>query len=356
MLAHILNKIYSNQRISTDDALYLYYNAPLSTLINLANLIKYNRYQKKVFYTQNVHIEPTNLCIYKCKFCSFHKEPHESPFWEYSIDDILCFLKNIPHSIKEIHITGGVHPNRKISWYITLFKKIKEIHPQAHIKAFTAIEIHHIAKISGLTVSETLQSLAEQGLSSIAGGGAEIFNEEIRKKLCPEKGTSSLWINVHKQAHRLGISSNATMLYGHIETIEHRVEHMHIIRSMQDETKGFLAFIPLKFRNQHNFLSYINEVSFIEDIKTFALSRIFFDNIDHIKAYWPMIGKEKAAFLLHAGADDIDGTIYNSTRIYSMSGSEEQQPSATTKELMFLIEKENFIPVERDIFYNEIII
>lgn len=211
-----------------------------------------------------------------------------------------------------------------------------------------------MSKLSSLSVSETLVALKNSGLSSLAGGGAEILNDEIRMRLCPEKGKSSTWIDVHKEAHQQGIPSNATMLYGHIEKIEQRIEHMAIIRNIQDETHGFQAFIPLKFRNQNNYLSHINEVTFIEDVKTFALARIFFDNIDHIKAYWPMIGKNKAAFLLHAGADDIDGTIYNSTRIYSMSGSEEQQPSITKEELMEIITRENFMPVERDIFYQRL--
>lgn len=354
MLNLIVDKVLSNQRITEEEALTLYRHLPLSKLVEIAHSIKARRFGEQVFFIQNVHIEPTNYCVYRCKFCSFHKQPDENLFWEYSIENIQNFLKSIPKTIQEIHITGGVHPNRDIRWYKELLTAVKEIHPQAHIKAFTAIEIQYMAKLSSLSVSETLSSLKNVGLNSLAGGGAEILNDEIRKRLCPEKGKSSLWINVHKEAHRQGILSNATMLYGHIESIEQRIEHMAIIRNIQDETNGFQAFIPLKFRNQNNFLSHINEVTFIEDVKTFALARIFLDNIEHIKAYWPMIGKDKAAFLLHAGSDDIDGTIYNSTRIYSMSGSEEQHPSVTKEELMEIITRENFVPVERDIFYNEL--
>lgn len=354
MLNRIIDKILSNQRISQQEALIIYQQLPLSKTVELAHYIKKQRFGEDVYYIQNVHIEPTNRCVYRCRFCSFHKQPGENLFWEYSIEDIQNFLKKIPKTIKEIHITGGVHPHRDIEWYLNLLKNIKKIHPQAQIKAFTAIEIYYMSKLSSLSVSETLVALKNSGLSSLAGGGAEILNDEIRMRLCPEKGKSSTWIDVHKEAHQQGIPSNATMLYGHIEKIEQRIEHMAIIRNIQDETHGFQAFIPLKFRNQNNYLSHINEVTFIEDVKTFALARIFFDNIDHIKAYWPMIGKNKAAFLLHAGADDIDGTIYNSTRIYSMSGSEEQQPSITKEELMEIITRENFMPVERDIFYQRL--
>ena len=354
MLNRIVDKVLSNQRITEKEALFLYNQLPLSKLVELAHYIKTYRFDKQVFFIQNVHIEPTNSCVHRCKFCSFHKQPGEELFWEYSIEEIQNFLKTIPKTIQEIHITGGVHPRRDIGWYRELLFAVKEIHPQAQIKAFTAIEIHYMAKLSSLSISDTLTMLKNAGLNSLAGGGAEILNDKIRMQLCPEKGQSSLWIAIHKEAHSLGIPSNATMLYGHIEKIEHRIEHMAIIRSIQDETHGFHAFIPLKFRNQNNYLSHVNEVSFIEDVKTFALARIFLDNMDHIKAYWPMIGKDKAAFLLHAGADDIDGTIYNSTRIYSMSGSEEQKPSITKNELMEIIIREKFVPVERNIFYQKL--
>lgn len=349
----IIQKIINQQRISKEEALHIYYNAPLSLLMNTAFHLKQRLYGNKVYYINNVHIEPTNFCVYKCKFCSFHKEPHESDFWEDDIDSILQKLNNLPESITEIHITGGVHPQRDLYWYIALLKSIKRARISVQIKAFTAIEIHYMCKKANKSIKEGLQLLKEAGLNSLAGGGAEIFNKEIRKKLCPEKGSSEMWLNIHKEAHWAGIISNATMLYGHIESIEHRIEHMEIIRNLQDETHGFNCFIPLKFRKQDNFLSHLNEISFVEDLKLFAISRIFLDNIPHLKAYWPMIGREKAALLIYAGADDLDGTIYNSTKIYSMAGSEEQKPSITTEEMRKLISTENFIPVERDLFYKE---
>lgn len=351
----IIKKINLEQRISVEDALFLFYNLALPELISLANEINKKKHDRKVYFIQNIHLEPTNYCVYQCKFCSFKKQPNEKDFWDYTWDEIEIFLKKLPQTIKEIHVTGGVHPDRDVYWYIRLIQNIRKILPKAHIKAFTAIEIHYMCQKAGISILEGLKLLKKNGLTALAGGGAEIFNDEIRKKLCPEKGSSKIWIETHRKAHSLGIISNATMLYGHIENIHHRLEHMEIIRNIQDETHSFQAFIPLKFRNKNNFLSHIKEITFIEDIKMFALARIFFDNIPHIKAYWPMLGKEKSIFLLHAGVDDIDGTIYNSTKIYSMSGSEEQDPSFSVEELKTLIYKEKFMPVERDIFYNEII-
>lgn len=350
----LLNSCLSGHRITVNDAVFLYKHASLSGLIEAAYKYKFKLFGKKVYYIQNVHVETTNYCVYKCKFCSFHKEPDEQNFWEDDINQIIEKISKIPDSVKEIHITGGVHPYRDIYWYIKLLEQIKMKIPAAHIKAFTAIEINYMCKKANKTISEGLMMLQKAGLNSLAGGGAEIFNSEIRQQLCPEKGEASMWLNVHHEAHKLGIVSNATMLYGHIETIEHRIEHMSIIRAMQDETNGFNCFIPLKFRNQQNHLSEIKELPFIEDVRLFALSRLFFDNIPHIKAYWPMIGRDKAVVLLNAGADDLDGTIYDSTKIYTMAGSEEQKPMITVEDLKALIRNENFIPIERDLFYKEL--
>jgi len=351
---NILNHRIKGERITAEEALFLYLNAPLSILLKTAYTIKFNAFGKKVYYIQNVHVEPTNYCIYKCKFCSFHKEPHEPLFWEDEIDTIIERINLLPPSLREIHITGGVHPHRGLEWYLSLLVNLKKLRPSIQIKAFTAIEIQFMAKKSGKSTSEALLLLKNAGLDSLAGGGAEIFDAKVRQQLCPEKGDAQMWLNIHEQAHRLNIVSNATMLYGHIESIEHRLEHMNTLRILQDKTQGFNCFIPLKFRHQHNFLSHIQELPFIEDMKIFALSRIFFDNIPHIKAYWPMIGREKATLLLHAGADDIDGTIYDSTKIYTLAGSEEQKPMITVDALKSLIQAEGFIPIERDLFYNEI--
>ncbi len=350
----IINKALQQSRITKEEAIFLYQNSSLSSLMNTAYALKQSKFNDKVYYIDNVHIEPTNYCVYKCKFCSFHKEPGENNFWEEDIYLIVKNLIKLPESITEIHITGGVHPQRDLLWYVEMLKAIKASRPLANIKAFTAIEINYMCKKANKSINEGLMLLKKAGLDSLAGGGAEIFNKSIRRQLCPEKGNAEMWLNIHKEAHQAGIISNATMLYGHIESIEHRLEHMEIIRTLQDETHGFNCFIPLKFRKQYNFLSHLNELPFTEDLKLFAISRIFLDNIHHLKAYWPMLGREKAALLLYAGADDIDGTIYDSTRIYSMAGSEEQKPSISKQELKTLIENEKFIPVERNLFYKEI--
>ncbi len=350
----IENKVKNNIRITTDDALFLYENAPLGKLGSMANFIKNKLTGNEVYFNRNIHIEPTNICLYRCKFCSFSKDESDSLSWNYSQDEILAIVSShIKDKITEIHITGGVFPKREINWFTDLFLKIKYILPNVHIKAFTAIELKYLFRISKVSLVEGLNKLKDAGLGSLAGGGAEIFDDEIRMKLCPEKGPSEIWLNIHENAHKLGLSSNATMLYGHVEKYEHRVMHMNELRELQDRTKGFNAFIPLKFRKQNNFLSYLPEISVVEDLKNYAVSRIFLDNIKHIKAYWPMFGKENARLALHFGADDIDGTIYETTKIYSLAGSEEQAPVMSPTEITEIITQEGFIPVERNSLYEK---
>ena len=350
----IENKVRNNKRISTDDALFLYENVPLGKLGSLANFIKNKLTGNEVYFNRNIHIEPTNICLYRCKFCSFSKDENDSLAWNYTHDDIISIVKShIKDKITEIHITGGVYPKRDINWFTDLFFKIKETIPQIHIKAFTAIELEYLFRISNISLEVGLKKLIEAGLNSLAGGGAEIFDNEIRMKLCPEKGPAEIWLNIHETAHKLGLSSNATMLYGHIENYQHRVIHINELRNLQDKTNGFNAFIPLKFRKQNNFLSYLPEISIVEDLRNFAVARIFLDNIKHIKAYWPMFGKENARLALHFGADDFDGTIYETTKIYSLAGSEEQTPVMSPNEINKIIEQEGFVPVERNSLYEK---
>ena len=354
-LKEIENKICSGIRISEEEALLLYKEAPLGWLGSLAHSVRVNKNGMKVYYNRNIHIEPTNICLYQCEFCSFKRKVGEENSWDYTHDDILNILnKNISNKITEVHITGGVFPGRNLFWYTELLEKIKKAAPQIHIKAFTAIEINYMALQSGLTIEESIIKLKNAGLGSIPGGGAEIFDKEIRNKLCPEKGPSSLWLNIHEKIHQAGLFSNATMLYGHIENYENRVSHMNELRNLQDRTSGFNAFIPLKFRKQNNFLSHLSEISLAEDLRNYAVSRIFLDNISHIKAYWPMIGKESARMAIHFGADDLDGTIHDTTRIYSFAGSEEQIPEMTVNEICELINDEGFEAVERTSEYKPV--
>lgn len=354
LLGAIEEKVFSSERISAKEALVLYNEASPAFLGKLANHVREKKNGNKVFFNRNIHIEPTNICVHKCRFCSFKSGPGNKSGWAFTIDEISDNLqKKLNAEITEIHITGGVHPDRDIHWYLLLLNRLKDtILPHVHIKAFTAIEIQFMAQKSGISVTKALKLLKEAGLNSIPGGGAEILSDKIRVKLCPEKGPASLWINVHKKAHATGITSNATMLYGHIESYADRTEHLGKIRKIQDETHGFNAFIPLKFRRQNNYLSHLKELSLAEDLKNYAVSRIFLDNIEHIKAYWPMSGIENARLTLHFGADDFDGTINNSTQIYSMAGAEEKSPSLSSNELATLIIEEGFVPCERDSLYN----
>lgn len=256
--------------------------------------------------------------------------------------------------VTEVHIVGGVHPKMNLYFFAELLQKIKSHRPELHIKGFTAVELDYMFRKAKLSVEEGLELLHNAGLDSLPGGGAEIFDEKIREQICADKVDANGWLNIHRNAHLMGLHSNATMLYGHIENYKHRIDHMERLRSLQDETGGFNTFIPLKFRNKGNDMSNIPETSVLEDMKVYAVSRIFLDNFAHIKAYWPMLGRQRAQLTLSFGVNDLDGTIDDSTKIYSMAGSEEQNPSLSTAELVALIKQVKREPVERDTLYNEI--
>ncbi len=350
-LKQIASKVLDGNRISLDEGVYLYDHGDLSLLGFLANTIRERKNGNNTYFNRNLHIEPTNTCVYSCKFCSYYKKKGEDG-WEYSQDQIVDMVRNAGPDITEVHIVGGVHPRWDVHYYGEIFKQIKSIRPDIHIKAFTAVEISYISKRAGMTVKEGLQALKEYGLDSIPGGGAEIFDEEIRKQICGQKDTAEQWLLVHQTAHELGIPSNATNIYGHIENNWHRVEHINRLRDLQDKTNGFNVFIPLKFKNKNNELSYLPEVSIIEDVKMYAMSRIYLDNFPHIKAYWPMIGRDIAQLLLSFGVDDFDGTINDSTKIYSRAGANEQSPAMTTDEMVELIRAAGRQPIERDSVYK----
>jgi aminodeoxyfutalosine synthase len=341
-------------RISTDDANYLYNHGSLGFLGSLANRVREAKNGNKTFFNRNFHIEPTNVCIFTCNFCSYSrliKKREEG--WEYTIEDMMNIVKSFDGKpVTEVHIVGGVLPQYDTAFYKEFFKQIKSHRPELHIKALTPVEFHYIFKKDKLTYLEGLTILKEAGLDSIPGGGAEIFHPEIRQKIAADKCTGDQWLELHRVWHNMGGRSNATMLYGHIESYEHRVDHLNQLRNLQDETGGFQTFIPLKFRNQDNDMSYLDEVTIIEDLRNYAISRIFLDNFDHIKAYWPMIGRDIAQMSLSFGVDDIDGTIDDTTKIYSMAGSEEQNPALSTKDLVNLIKGVNREPIERDTLYQ----
>jgi aminodeoxyfutalosine synthase len=353
----IADKISSNTRISPEDGLLLYKKADLALLGLLAGIVRRRHNGNLAYFNRNFHIEPTNKCIYNCRFCSYHKPEGDPESWEYTHEEMLDIVKRFDNkAVTEVHIVGGVHPSYDLHYWGSLIKKIKEYRPTLHVKAFSAIELDHMITMAGCTIEEGLALLKEYGLDSIPGGGAEIFDEELRKTICDEKSSSGLWLKIHETAHKLGIPSNATMLYGHIETYIHRIDHMERLRSLQDKTHGFNAFIPLKYKKSNNSMSYLGEVNTIEDLRNYAVSRIYLDNFPHIKAYWPMIGKECAQISLSFGTDDMDGTIDDTTRIYSMAGSAEGNPAMNSDEISDLIRQSGYIPVERDSLYNPVLL
>jgi len=352
----IIKKIDENSRITPDEGLFLFEHASLSLLGSVANRIREKKHGNTTYFNRNFHIEPTNVCVFSCKFCSYSRlYSKREEGWELSIDEMVDKVKAYDNKpITEVHIVGGVHPKMDIYFFEELLKKIKLHRPDLHIKGFTAVELDYMFRKAKLSRHEGMSLLQKAGLDSLPGGGAEIFDEEIRQQISGDKVDADGWLDIHRTAHLLGMHSNATMLFGHIENYEHRIQHMERLRTLQDETKGFNTFIPLKFRNHDNEMSHIAESSSIEDMKTYAMARIYLDNFPHIKAYWPMLGREQAQLSLSFGVNDMDGTIDDSTKIYSMAGSEEQNPSLTTDELVNMIKQVGREAVERDTLYNVI--
>ena len=350
----IADKVLNNKRISLDDGLLLYEKGEVGFLGVLANFIREKKNGNRTYFNRNFHIEPTNICVFSCNFCSYSRTlKNREAGWELTSEQILDKVKSYDGKpVTEVHIVGGVHPKMDLHYFASILKQIKSHRPDLHIKAFTAVELDYMFRKAKVTVEEGLRLLKASGLDSLPGGGAEIFDTEIRSIICADKCSSEEWLHIHETAHQLGIHSNATILYGHIEEYKHRIDHMERLRQLQDRTGGFNTFIPLKFRNGDNEMSDVPEVSIIEDIRNYAISRIYLDNFNHIKAYWPMIGQSTAQLSQSFGVDDLDGTIDDSTKIYSMAGAEDQNPVLTTHQLVDLIKHSNRTPVERDTLYN----
>ncbi len=349
----IAGKIERSERITSEEGLWLYENAETAALGVLASQVKHRLSGDKIYFNRNFHIEPTNICIHSCLFCSYRRRINDPEAWEYSLDEISeLAAAHKQDGATEVHIVGGVHPSRDLEYYCTLIKMVKKELPKVQIKAYTAVEIDHMSHKAGLTIEEGLQKLREAGLDSIPGGGAEIFDEELRSKIAPDKTSSEKWLKIHETAHKLKIPTNATMLYGHLEDYKHRIDHLNRLRELQDKTNGFNCFIPLKYHKSGNEMSGKPESTQVEDMRNYAVSRIFLDNIPHLKAYWPMIGRDMAELSLSFGVDDLDGTIEDSTRIYSMAGSKEQNPAMQATELISLIHKSGLTAVERDSLYK----
>jgi aminodeoxyfutalosine synthase len=355
-LAFIGNKIVAGERILPDEGLYLFENASPGWLGAMANFVRERMHGHRTYFNRNFHIEPTNVCVFSCKFCSYsrlYKNKEEG--WELNIDQMLDIVKSYDGKpVTEVHIVGGVHPKMDLYYFMDLLRKIKAHRPDLHIKGFTAVELDYMFRKAKVAVEEGMKLMHEAGLDSLPGGGAEIFHPEIREQIANDKVDGAGWLHIHKTAHLLGMHSNATMLYGHVENYEHRIDHMEQLRTLQDETGGFNTFIPLKFRNHDNEMSHVPETTLIEDMKVYAIGRLYMDNFPHIKAYWPMLGRHNAQMSLSFGVNDVDGTIDDSTKIYSMAGSEEQNPAMSTQELVALISQAGRLPVERDTLYNEV--
>lgn len=355
-LQKIVTKVIHNQRLSFDDGVLLFTDASLAFVGTLANYVRENKHGNKTYFNRNFHIEPTNICVFSCKFCSYSRlYAHKEEGWELSIEEMLNIVKKYDNQpVTEVHIVGGVHPKLTLPFFVDTIKAIKTHRPDLHIKGFTPVELDYMFRKAKVTIAEGMKILKDAGLESLPGGGAEIFHSDVRNKICEDKVDAEGWLQIHKTAHKLGMHSNATMLYGHVEEYWHRVHHMEQLRQLQDETNGFNTFIPLKFRNQNNEMSHVAESSVIEDMKMYAIARLYMDNFPHLKAYWPMLGRQNAQLSLSYGVNDIDGTIDDTTKIYSMAGSEEQSPSMTTEELVQLITQVKRIPIERDTLYNEL--
>ncbi len=352
----IAQKVKTGERITDEECLVLFEKGSLAFVGALANYIREKLHGNKTYFNRNFHIEPTNVCVFSCAFCSYSRlYAHREEGWELSIDQMLDIVKSYDGKpITEVHIVGGVHPKMDMAYFIELMQKIKAHRPELHVKAFTAVELDYMFRKAKLSVAEGMKKLHEAGLDSLPGGGAEIFHPEIREKICADKVSGDGWLAIHEAAHNLGMHTNATMLYGHIEKYEHRIDHMRRLRELQDKTKGFNTFIPLKFRNKDNDMSNVPESSVVEDMRLYAIARIYLDNFPHLKAYWPMLGRQNAQLTLSYGVNDIDGTIDDSTKIYSMAGSEEQTPAMNTMELVNLIKQVKRQPIERDTLYKEI--
>jgi len=355
-LKRIAEKIIAKERISEEEGLILFEKGSLSFLGALANHVRERIHGDATYFNRNFHIEPTNVCVFACKFCSYSRlYAHRDEGWELSLQQMLDIVRKYDGKpVTEVHIVGGVHPKMNLAFFCELLSEIKKLRPDLHIKGFTAVELDYMFRKAKLTTQEGMKLLNQSGLDSIPGGGAEIFHPDIREQICADKVDAQGWLHIHETAHQLGMHSNATMLYGHIEKYEHRIDHMERLRKLQDKTSGFNTFIPLKFRNKDNDMSNVHESSIIEDMKMYAVARLYLDNFPHLKAYWPMLGRQNAQLTLSFGVNDIDGTIDDSTKIYSMAGSEEQTPSMTTAQLVTLIKQAKRKPVERDTLYNVI--
>ncbi len=352
-LTDIYDKVMADRRLSREDGLRLFQSRDLLAIGFLANVVRERLHSQRTYWVYNQHINYSNVCVNGCTFCAFSRRQGEEGGFVLTIDQVLNKVRErLNEPIREIHVVGGCHPDLPFSYYLDLVREIKKVRPKSVIKAFTAVEVAHLAHNERLSVSEVLQAFKEAGVQALPGGGAEVFSSRVRQLLCPEKLNSDGWLQVAKKAHLLGMRSNATLLYGHVETAAERVDHMLALREAQDETGGFITFIPLAFQTANTGLSGVQPRTGFTDLKTIAVSRLLLDNIAHIKAYWIMLGVKMAQIALHFGADDLDGTVMEE-RIGHMAGAQSAE-ALTPDELQGLIRAAGREPVERDTFFRPV--
>ncbi len=352
-LQPIADKVLAGERLSFEDGVALYKTPDLLTVGWLANHVREKRHGDITYYNVNRHINPTNVCVAHCKLCAFGRDPNSPGAYTFTLEEMYeRAAKGVREGATEFHIVGGLHPDLPFDFFLELIRGLKQRHPHVHLKAFTMVEVHYFARIAKIAVDETLRLMKEAGVDSCPGGGAEIFHPRVRRLICDHKVSGQMWLNMAKKAHRIGLRSNATMLYGHVETMEERVDHLVKLREAQDDTHGFVAFIPLAFHPDNTPLSHIPKTTGYDDLRSIAVSRLLLDNFDHIKAYWIMLTPSIAQIALRFGANDMDGTVVEE-KIYHDAGANTAEFTPRS-ELERLIRAAGRIPVERDTLYNKI--
>lgn len=352
-LGDLLAKVKTGERLTREEGLRLYECPDLLSVGYLANIVRERLNGDYAYFNYNQHINYSNICVNLCSFCAFGRDKESDEAYQMSPGDVrFKVMERLSEPITEIHMVGGIHPDLEFDYYLDILKAIKNTRPEVHIKAFTCVEIAHLATMAGKSIEKTLKALMEAGLDSLPGGGAEVFSPRIRKRTCERKLSGEGWLEVAKTAHRLGLKSNATMLYGHIETAEEKIDHLAALREAQDESGGFQTFIPLAFHPANTGMADLKQSTGLDDLKNIAVSRIFLDNFPHIKAYWIMLGPKLAQVALAFGADDIDGTV-TEEKVTHMAGAETEQ-AMPLEELIRLIREADRIPIQRDTLYREI--
>ncbi len=352
-LRPIADKVLRGERLTFDDGVALYKTPDLLAVGWLANYVREQKHGNVTYYNVNRHINPTNICVAHCKLCAFGRDPNAPGAYTYALDEIYAkAAQGVREGATEFHIVGGLHPDLPFDYFLEMIRGLKQRHPHVHLKAFTMVEVHYFARISKITVEEALQKMKDAGVDSCPGGGAEIFHPRVRKIICDHKVSGQMWLSMAKKAHRIGLRSNATMLYGHVETMEERVDHLVKLREAQDETHGFVTFIPLAFHPDNTPLSHIPKPTGYDDLRNIAVSRLILDNFDHIKAYWIMLTPSVAQIAQRFGANDLDGTVVEE-KIYHDAGANTAE-FTSRQDLERLIRAAGRVPVERDTLYNKI--